>query len=100
MATKYKKWPQTIPNDNNRWVETVREGGPKKKKRPQNMPDGQKIYPNLPLQVTAKVTKFGFWFENMPSGNPGTNASERAYFWCDSKTTDFAHKRKKGMPTL
>jgi hypothetical protein len=53
MATKYTKWPQNIPN-------------------------GHKIYQMATKYIKytiARPSKFypnwDFWFENMPSGNPG-----------------------------
>jgi hypothetical protein len=33
-----------------------------------NVPNGHKIYQYFPFQGPPK---FGFWFENKPSGNPG-----------------------------
>jgi hypothetical protein len=49
MATKYTKWPQRIPNG-----------------RQMAIKYNNIIYPN-----------WDFWFENMPSGNPGPNDIEK-----------------------
>jgi hypothetical protein len=40
---------------------------------PLNRPNGHKIYQHFPLQDPPKFTQIGmFWFENKPSGIPGT----------------------------
>jgi hypothetical protein len=54
MATKYTKWPQNIPNGRKM--------------------DQMGIY--VPTSSIAKTSKiypnWYFWFENKPSGNPGS----------------------------
>jgi hypothetical protein len=46
---------------------------------PQNRPNGNKIYPRIPLQDPPKFTQIGdFGFENMPSGNPVVDGDEPA----------------------
>jgi hypothetical protein len=48
-----------------------------------NIPTSHKIYPNgHKIDQTAiflgKIyPKWDFWFENMPSGNPGVNSAKR-----------------------
>jgi hypothetical protein len=40
-------------------------------KWPYNIPNGHKIYQQLPLKGPPKFTQIlDFWFENKPSGNP------------------------------
>jgi hypothetical protein len=65
MATKYTTWPQNIPNGHKiyqmatrytKWVKYI----------------PHTIYQHLPLQDLQKFTQIRF--ENMPSGNPATDA--------------------------
>jgi hypothetical protein len=51
-------------------------------KRPENCLNGHIIYPHFQLQDPAKFTQIRiFWFENIPSGNPGSDLSDSAKLW-------------------
>jgi hypothetical protein len=44
----------------------------------QNIPSGRKMHQHLPLQYPCKISpNWAFWFENIPSGNPGVKHTFR-----------------------
>jgi hypothetical protein len=47
------------------------------------IPNGHKIYQYVPFQGPPKYTQIGiFWFENIPSGNPGRKTHlEKLLIW-------------------
>jgi hypothetical protein len=58
---KYTKRTENTPNDHNTYI----PNGRKQTKGPYNIP-------TLSISRLSKIyPKFGFWFENKPSGNPG-----------------------------
>jgi hypothetical protein len=58
---KYTKLPRNIPNVHLTYQMAVKL-----------RPTVHKIYQHLLLQVPRKITQnLDFWFENIPSGNPG-----------------------------
>jgi hypothetical protein len=64
---QYTKTWKNIPNNHKRYQIAT-----KYTKLQSNRPNGSNIYQQLPLQVPLKFTQISiFWFENMPSGNPG-----------------------------
>jgi hypothetical protein len=50
-------------------------------KWPQNFPNGRKIYQHLPFKGRPKFAQiWDFWFENKPSGNPGSSQTSSLKF--------------------
>jgi hypothetical protein len=61
MTTKCTKWSLNVPIDRKFY-------------------QMEKIYQHLPIEDPPKIyPKWDFWFENMPSGNPGLNVSRFAH---------------------
>jgi hypothetical protein len=73
MATKYTKWPQNMYTI---WPQNMYT------KWPQNIPNIQKVQQSISsIASPSKIyPNYDFWFETMPSGNPGFNSAKPNFF--------------------